>query len=667
MAPPARQDPFGHRWFPRLRGLVGAAFVALACTAAAGAEWTAVGPLGGGVTAFALDPQDSDVAYAAVAGDGLWRTRDGGTSWQPVGARDPLFGLNALAVHPRHPRWLYATQHGGFLRSRDGGRTWTPANRGLPRFFGVVRASGLALAPTDPRILYVVVLHRDEGERPYRSEDGGVTWRAASVGLEQCRYSLGAPLAVHPHEPQAVMFGCDRGVFLSVNGGRRWVRAAAPLAGKVVMALAFDPARPARLYVTTVRGASSLLHVSPDGGKTWSVRPALPRARFGALAPAPAEPGTLYLGSLEGHVLRSPDTGRTWQAVHDALPPLGEPAIIGGLFADPRVQGRLWALSGRFGQAAPGLYKTDTAGLQWRAAAPSARAAGVRRVEPSAGTPGTLVALSRGPYPVQRSVDGGKTWVPATTGLAGLVVRDLVADPLAPATLYVATSGGVLRSLDAGQTWARWGDSSTAPGSVGSLAIGGGEPRRLYATTDLGLAFSHDGGESWQPWTGTGLLLDVLVAPSAPEVVYGVQVGCIRLCFFVLVRSFDGGLTWELAGAQQWRTPLMVDAADPDRVYFSAPASIGRLDIGGGGFTSLAIPGAPEDVSRALAQDLHDPARLVVGMASGAVWESRDGGESWERRGDSLGAPVDHVTLDPLDPALVYAATAAGLFVDAAP
>ena len=54
-------------------------------------------------------------------------------------------------------------------------------------------------------------------------------------------------------------------------------------------------------------------------------------------------------------------------------------------------------------------------------------------------------------------------------------------------------------------------------------------------------------------------------------------------------------------------------------------------------------------------------------MVSGAVWESRDGGESWERRGDSLGAPVGHVALDPLHSRLVYAATSTGLFVDGAP
>jgi photosystem II stability/assembly factor-like uncharacterized protein len=104
---------------------------------------------------------------------GLFRTEDGGTTWQPVAlpSKHPHVDVMAVTAHPEDARTIYAATHeAGVLRSADGGTTWQEVNTGL----GGLDVHGLAMDPREPRKLHAAV--REKGEGIYRSTDGGTKW-----------------------------------------------------------------------------------------------------------------------------------------------------------------------------------------------------------------------------------------------------------------------------------------------------------------------------------------------------------------------------------------------------------------------------------------------------------------------------------------------------------
>lgn len=107
------------------------------------------------------------------AHSGLFRSEDGGRSWQPVAlpSKHPHVDVMAVTLHPEHGRTVYvATHEAGVLKSTDGGKGWQEVNAGL----GGVDVHGLAVDPREPQKLHAAV--RDKGEGIYRSTDGGGKW-----------------------------------------------------------------------------------------------------------------------------------------------------------------------------------------------------------------------------------------------------------------------------------------------------------------------------------------------------------------------------------------------------------------------------------------------------------------------------------------------------------
>lgn len=163
--------------------------------------------------------------------------------WVPLGP--PGGEVMELLVHPRNPRVLWtATRFGGVYRSADGGASWNPSNQGLPRS----QFRALALSPSDPDTLYLAL-----GNVPvevFRSSDGGRTWSVVLACTQNPFPCCGCvPLAgvwglfVHPRNPQTVLATTQRGLFKSVDGGQRWRRH-----GEGGITLAFDPRNPQIVY-----------------------------------------------------------------------------------------------------------------------------------------------------------------------------------------------------------------------------------------------------------------------------------------------------------------------------------------------------------------------------------------------------------------------------------
>jgi len=155
------------------------------------------------VHGFAVDPRDAQVVYAAVAGQGLFRSDDGGLRFGPVSAR--VGGaVMALAVAP-DGRILAGDMQQGLLLSRDGGKTWSQALR--------VQLMGLAINPTKPALVLAA-----GGGGIYRSTDGGRTWK------QTLELGDGAgPLAWAPSQPSvAYVVGFDRTLYKTTDAGTSW-------------------------------------------------------------------------------------------------------------------------------------------------------------------------------------------------------------------------------------------------------------------------------------------------------------------------------------------------------------------------------------------------------------------------------------------------------------
>ncbi len=259
-------DGGGH-WMASGTGLVNSAALAVAVapggsplyagtssgvyrTADGGATWRSVLPIHG-VRDVALHPDAPETVWA-VAG-GLWRSTDGGTSWSLLGLAEHL--LQRVWIAPSDPDVVFLAGEGreaAVLRSDDRGATWEV----LPGIHGV---RGLAIDPRDPDRLFAT---QEEDLR--RSDDGGRTWRLALLGdVNSIRARQMRDVAIAPSDSD-VSFAADlRSVVGSVDGGRTWRRLVDHV--DALDTVVIDPLDAETVYAG---GAGGVLRTR-DGGATW--------------------------------------------------------------------------------------------------------------------------------------------------------------------------------------------------------------------------------------------------------------------------------------------------------------------------------------------------------------------------------------------------------------
>jgi photosystem II stability/assembly factor-like uncharacterized protein len=201
-------------------------------------------PGGGGACLHTVlpHPSDPDDVIVVMSAAGVYRTRDGGSSWEPAnrgiqaaGApedqRFPEFGqcVHKVAFHRDHPDRLYAQNHFGVYRSDNRGDSWTAIESGLPSNFGFA----MVVHPHQPDTLYSFPLKADAERFPpdarcrvYRSENAGATWDALSEGLPKDPYYaavLRDAMVADAANPAGIYFGTRLGeVYASRDDGETW-------------------------------------------------------------------------------------------------------------------------------------------------------------------------------------------------------------------------------------------------------------------------------------------------------------------------------------------------------------------------------------------------------------------------------------------------------------
>jgi photosystem II stability/assembly factor-like uncharacterized protein len=259
-------------------------------------EWRCIGPhRGGRSVAVAGDPWDPMTFYFGACAGGVWKTTDGGTYWHNIS--DGYFGtasVGAVAVAESDPNVLYVgtgescirnnVSHGdGVYRSTDGGKTWDNVGLRDSRHIGRIRVH-----PHNPDIVYVAALGHAFGPNAergvFRSNDGGKHWDKALYKSERAgshdismdptnpRVLYAAIWQAQRYPHTLVNGGPESGLWRSADGGDTWTditrRPGLPkgLLGKVGVAV--SPAKPGRVWAL-VEAEDGALFRSDDGGETW--------------------------------------------------------------------------------------------------------------------------------------------------------------------------------------------------------------------------------------------------------------------------------------------------------------------------------------------------------------------------------------------------------------
>lgn len=557
--------------------------------------WAAEGiPAQVGVAAVAVAPGDPRVVYlAAYEPGGIYRSTDGGDSWQVAGCGLESLSPLALAVHPhdRDMAWL-GTAVGGY-RTVDGGRSWQPMT-GLPK----EPIYALAVAP-EGGTLYAGC----ESPGVWRSADGGRTWRQTGADNEP-----GTVLSLALTPGSALLAGtAGQGLWRSVDGGASWRQAGEALAEAYVTQLSTMDDR------TWYAVAESHLYFSDDEGQSWR---AVGPEDFPALSLVSAPGGRLYLGSKGSGVATSDDGDQAWDLLGGEL----YHADVTCLAIDPARPGRVF-----LGTRHNGLHCTEDGGATWSL------------VSGAVGQPAVL-ALAQDPVDsgvyyagaldgVYRSDDGGKQWHLVSGNLGQLLVQALAVGPEGT-QVYAGTRSGLYTSDDGGATW-RWAEEDTGGITIFDVVVDPHDASRIYAGSwGHNVLRSDDRGATWTPVHSGLETLSVhafAVDPADPRLLYAGTVEAVYL-------SRDGGASWQarpLTDRPLTVFALLIDPADPAQIYAGTTEGVYRSQDGGRAWQPAGHESLAATVT-ALSLLPDETGTILAGTEHSGLYASRDGGASWQ-------------------------------------
>lgn len=250
-----------------------------------GKTWVFIGLREAGqIGRIEVHPRNADLVYVAALGHafgknperGIFRSEDGGDSWEHVLALNDSTGASDLTMDLTNPRILYAgmwrgerkpwalisgAEEGGVYKSTDAGDTWTKLSGGLPE--GIVGKVGVTVSPANPDRVWAIIEAEPAGG-VYRSDDAGATWmRTNSENNLRQRAWYYTHVQADPQDPNTV-YALNTSLYRSVDAGRTFE--AIPVPHGDVHDLWIHPSDPDRMVVADDGGAQ----VTVNGGKSWS-------------------------------------------------------------------------------------------------------------------------------------------------------------------------------------------------------------------------------------------------------------------------------------------------------------------------------------------------------------------------------------------------------------
>ncbi len=514
----------------------------------AGENWTHIGLEDSRqIARILVDPRDPEKVFVAALGHaygpnperGVFYSKDGGKKWKRVLFHDENTGAIDLAFEPgnpktiyaallqtRRPPWsIYAPSKGpgsGLYRSKDGGEHWEQiTGHGLPAE-GLGRM-GIAIAPSNPRRIYLIVDAKDGGF--YRSDDSGENWQR--ISNDRRIWGRGwyfGEVSVDPKDADTVYLP-NTGLYRSRDGGKTFIVLKGEPGGDDYHQLWIDPDEPRRMILGNDQGAV----VTRNGGETWSSWFNQPTGQFYHVATDNRFPYWVYGAQQDSGSAATPSRGRfrslnfhDWRPVEAGdengylAPDPENPEVVYGGFVsrqDLRTEQVL--------QLPPGLAQGEKLRRTWTL--------------PLVFSPRDPHVLYFGAQFLFRTADSGGSWQAISPDLT----RE---DPGAPPNLDPATVA------DAPQEKRRGVVYTIAPSAV--------QAGEIWAGTDDGLIqLTQDEGKSWSNVTPPGLTpwskVTHIEASHFDAATAYAAVDRHRLDDLkpYLYRTRDFGKTWQLASS----------------------------------------------------------------------------------------------------------------------
>ncbi len=557
------------------------AFVALPLFAGEN-RWTIKGPDAGSPGRIVFDPADSSIAYAATS-NGVFRSSDGGQHWSvgagtlgtsfgdvAVASGDPqkvfassVYGLYKSSnrgvtwsvVHPfgsfkvavsANGSVVYSVSTGGPIRSTDGGVTFGSAGSGFPAFTSV---ASLNIDPQNADTVYAALLSSDG---VYKSTDGAAHWSAANSGLTASAYYS---LLIDPVLSSVLYAGAGPGrIFKTIDAGSSWTELTNGLGNAFYRSMDISAS-------TIIAVTDAGFYKSTNGGSSW-IGPT-PQGAGTAVAVDPHNASNILLAS-NFNLVRSTNGGSNFTLSASGL----TAAYTRSISVDPRNESIVYA------SGAAGIFKSIDHGESWT----SLLATLTQSIAVDPFDSQTVYAITSGTF--RKSVNGGVAWTDFATGLPAVAVG-ILADPLAPGTLYTVSNGapykkvgsapwtiknsglpagtfaafvaidpnnasvlytggsfGIYKSTNAGDSWSSVSNGLSASGAAG-ISIDRFDSNHLLTWVNLSGFESTNGGASWTPFVTTAGRQAILLAfdPSTPGRIYNSS-------FDAVEGSNDGGKTW---------------------------------------------------------------------------------------------------------------------------
>ncbi|HEX4417067.1 MAG TPA: hypothetical protein VH165_04165 [Kofleriaceae bacterium] len=545
---------------------------------------------------IAVDPTNPNRVFAAVLGHpygpseqrGVFRSLDGGKTWQRVLYKDANTGASDLELDPQHPEIVYAAlwearlgpaedNHqfqgtgGGLYKSSDGGTTWHKLTRGLPD--NAVQYD-LAIAPSQPSRLYVELTTTDpdeygtaKGAGMFRSDDAGASWTRITTDERPMLRIGGGDLmvpVVDPRNPD-VVYVASIVAMKSRDGGKTWTWLRGAPGGDDYQNLWINPRDPDRFVLVSDQGAN----VTVNGGRTWSSWYNQPTAQLYHVGVTADFPYRVCSGQQESGSVCIASRGNDGTIGDREWRPVG---IIeyGYAAPDPRNPDVVYGA----GRNQVSRYQWSTGQTQNVTPIPMREGYRVERTQPIVFSPLRPGVLYYAANVVFESADGGQRWrtispdlahprpgVPPTIGALAATspkaaeqrgaVYALAPSFVAPGTLWAGTDDGKLwTTRDGGRHWTDITPAAVTPWSkVTQLDASHFDDATVYASVsrlrldDLTpyIYRTHDRGKTWSLITA-GLPPGPVNAVRADPVRKGLLYAATETGVWV---SFDDGAAWQ--------------------------------------------------------------------------------------------------------------------------
>jgi|Deesub1362A_J573_1020465.scaffolds.fasta_scaffold00427_3 photosystem II stability/assembly factor-like uncharacterized protein len=580
-------------------------------------HWRAVGPKfqGGRIESIACPPGDPKTIYVGVGAGNIWKTTNGGMTWEPIFEHESTFTIGSIAIAKSNPKivWVGTGENlmarssfagTGVFKSIDGGRTWK--NMGLLETHHIGK---VIIHPENPDIVYVA--------------------------------ALGHQYTFNP----------ERGLFKTVDGGKHWEKCLYISEKVGVVDVVMDPSNPDILYAAAwerdrkawnnkVCGPGSGIYKTSDGGQTWKKLtngfPSGPYIGRIGLSIAPNNSNIIYAlvdnqtpikaknseksrkKIIGGEIYKSFDKGETWAKVSQDLSFVGINYAFGDIRVSPDEENEIYVC-------------------------------------------GVNLAVSH---------DGGKTFHKVggkvihlhhhPTRALHLDQHDLWISPEDPNRLLLGNDGGLYLSDDRGKTWLHL--NNLPIGEFYAVSVDNNVPYRIYGGTQdnaalYGLAEQELDpviDDSWhQIWIdiwGGGDSYYTLVDPTEPDIIYfeqqfgdlqrkDMKTGKIQR-IKPKAKKGDSPLRFN------WMTPFLISHHNPFILYVGANKVFKSLNRGDDwlcispDLTTQPGPkkqgNVPFGTITTISESPLQPGLLYVGTDDGCIWVTRNDGVTWTKISEGL-------------------------------